>query len=204
MRKEIYLKIVSPEQCKAVQKVCFDNGVFWAMDKEEEYKNFNANFIFIHEQSMKWDLTVKIGEPFKKVDTELFIATNGSCDLEDLYFNKDARKNITFETAFVTRLNGKIIEEKIVDDNINLIVNDVVRCISLDEDNESSVEIGKEYIVMEIDKDDFPSIRVGEISESGKCVISIDKSWCNEEQLEFIGRCYCKDGKYSIKYCKED
>lgn len=82
--------------------------------------------------------------------------------------------------------------------DINLIVNDVVKCISLDEDNESFVEIGKEYVVIEIDSVGFPSIRVGEISESGECIVPIEKSWCNEEQLEFIGRCYCKKGIYYI------
>lgn len=35
MRKEIWLKIKNTEQCKAVQKVCFDNGIFWnTQDKE--------------------------------------------------------------------------------------------------------------------------------------------------------------------------
>lgn len=91
-----------------------------------------------------------------------------------------------------------------MDNDINLIVNDVVKCISLDEDNESSVEVGKEYVVIEIDRVGFPSIRVGEISESGKCIVPIEKSWCNDEQLEFIGRCYCQKGIYYINKFNND
>ena len=84
--------------------------------------------------------------------------------------------------------------------DINLIVNDVVKCVLLDKDNGSVLEVGKEYIVVEIDRFDTPEILLGELSEDNKVIEVLKSGWCYESQLKFIGRCQKKDGKYFVKY----
>ena len=82
--------------------------------------------------------------------------------------------------------------------SVKLRVNDVVKCVSLNEDISLLLEIGEEYIVIQTDKVGSPHIRVEQMTD----INGVRVCWGDEEQFELIGRVKkkLKNGKYVIDY----
>lgn len=83
MKTNIKLR-VTPEQSKAVQKICFANGINWYV-KENEISYTEAEYLFI-EPTRIWFMEIANHdsgietEGYIEVDADLFIRTNGTCE----------------------------------------------------------------------------------------------------------------------------
>ena len=83
MKTNIKLR-VTPEQSKAVQKICFANGIDWSA-RENKISHTVAEYLFI-EPTRIWFRGItdhnKGSETlgYTEVDADLFIRTNGTCE----------------------------------------------------------------------------------------------------------------------------
>ena len=70
---------VTPEQSKAVQKICFANGIGW--QQELSLKFLASPYLFIHDNFLSSTHSTRFYNTQKKeeVDPDLFIRTNGTC-----------------------------------------------------------------------------------------------------------------------------
>ena len=79
MKTNIKLR-VTPEQSKAVQKICFNNKIYWALTGSNfEEDNVRYIFIDIDAMTLAYDSTFFHKHKFEEVDADLFIRTNGTC-----------------------------------------------------------------------------------------------------------------------------
>ena len=80
---------VTPEQSEQIQKICFDNGVYWWTSKDSKTRDLDKPYLFIDDDGISY---CEIDEEnyFKQennteVIAELFIKTNGTCEvIEDI------------------------------------------------------------------------------------------------------------------------
>mgnify|MGYP003594716648 CR=1 FL=1 len=84
MKTNIKLR-VTPEQSKAVQNICFANGVFWYAGNGNEVRYTKAEYLFIDSDRVWFRVITdhNIGtetEGYTEVDADLFIRTNGTCE----------------------------------------------------------------------------------------------------------------------------
>ena len=71
---------VTPEQSKAVQKICFNNKIYWASTGSNfEEDNVRYIFIDINVMTLTYESTFFHKHRFEEVDASLFIRTKGSC-----------------------------------------------------------------------------------------------------------------------------
>ena len=81
MKTNIKLR-VTPEQSKAVQKICFNNKIYWAATGSN-FEDDNVRYIFINIDDMGMTLTYESTffhkHEFEEIDADLFIRTNGTC-----------------------------------------------------------------------------------------------------------------------------
>ena len=69
---------VLPEQSKEVQKICFDNGIYWINGSKN--LKLDSHYIFIRNTITKSnDDEIFIESPLKEIDAESFIKANGGC-----------------------------------------------------------------------------------------------------------------------------
>ena len=71
---------VTPEQSKKVQEICFENGIYWRMNREPVY--LNEPFLFINNIiSLMYSTEEEnfLKDEDEEVSAELFIRTNGTC-----------------------------------------------------------------------------------------------------------------------------
>lgn len=134
MKTNIKLR-VTPEQSKAVQKICFANGIEWLTFNssvaftDKEYLFIDSNRIWYrgianHDSGIK-----TVG--YTEVDTDLFIRTNGTCeesiDIVDNLSNNKSKEDMfkqygfeipNFDCAILAKVNndyiGYIIEKNTV------------------------------------------------------------------------------------------
>lgn len=134
MKTNIKLR-VTPEQSKAVQKICFANGIEW-MDGRNTPMHLNFEYLFIESNNI-WGRNVydhNVGsntEGYTEVDTDLFIRTNGTCeesiDIVDNLSNNKSKEDMfkqygfeipNFDCAILAKVNndyiGYIIEKNTV------------------------------------------------------------------------------------------
>lgn len=79
MKTNIKLR-VTPEQSKAVQKICFNNKIYWAATGSNfEEDNVRYIFIDIDVMSLTYESTFFHKHEFEEIDADLFIRTNGTC-----------------------------------------------------------------------------------------------------------------------------
>lgn len=94
---------VTPEQSKAVQKICFANGIDWIAG-ENKISYTIAEYLFI-ESNRIWyrgitDHTKGIEtEGYTEVDADLFIRTNGTCE-ESINIVDNSSNNKSKEDMF--------------------------------------------------------------------------------------------------------
>lgn len=72
---------VTPEQSQKVQEICFENGIFWGLEKNSRIDNLEEPFIFyrttgLYHSDSFYDFADK---SLEEVDADLFIRTNGTC-----------------------------------------------------------------------------------------------------------------------------
>ena len=80
MKTNIKLQ-VTPEQSKSVQKICFNNKIYWAATGSNfEEDNVRYIFIDIDVMTLTYDSTFFHEHMFEEVDADLFIRTNGTCE----------------------------------------------------------------------------------------------------------------------------
>ena len=86
---------VTPEQSKKVQKICFDNGIYWWSWRKAIVKDFihlDKPYLFIDKKEIT--CCNKDEEDFFKrennteVSAEYFIKTNGTCIYNEVIKNK--------------------------------------------------------------------------------------------------------------------
>ena len=86
MKTNIKLR-VTPEQSKAVQKICFANGINW---KQTDFNKstINVKYIFINLTNLTKCAYLASNyfeaHSYTEVDADLFIQTNGTCE-EDMF-----------------------------------------------------------------------------------------------------------------------
>lgn len=79
MKTNIKLR-VTPEQFKAVQKICFNDKIYWATTGSNfEKDNVRYIFIDIDVMTLTYECTFFHKHKFEEVDADLFIRTNGTC-----------------------------------------------------------------------------------------------------------------------------
>ena len=109
--------VVSPEQSRKVQEICFENGMEWAMGNY--VKHLDKPFIFINDSgSICHGRTSQLFNIDKneEVSAELFIRTNGTC-VEPKTLSEYLKENNAYE-AFIENcvtsvlLNPKSYERK--------------------------------------------------------------------------------------------
>ncbi len=134
MKTNIKLR-VTPEQSKAVQKICFANGINW-MDGRNTPMYLNFEYLFI-EPTRIWFRGIADHDSgietvgYTEVDTDLFIRTNGTCeesiDIVDNLSNNKSKEDMfkqygfeipNFDCAILAKVNndyiGYIIEKNTV------------------------------------------------------------------------------------------
>lgn len=77
--------IVTPEQSKRVQEICFENGIYWAGENKNKVRIY-SNYLYIrglitHDTSNNFIYFNDAKE--EEIDADLFIKTNGTCILSD-------------------------------------------------------------------------------------------------------------------------
>ena len=105
MKTNIKLR-VTPEQSKAVQKICFANGIDW--DGTGKFYHLSKPFIYIYELSIRCDDKESSGyfrnHKNKEVDADLFIRTNGTCeepiDIVDNLLNSKSKEDMFKQYGF--------------------------------------------------------------------------------------------------------
>ena len=95
---------VTPEQSKAVQKICFANGIGW--QQELSLKFLASPYLFIHDNFLSSTHSTRFYNTQKKeeVTAELFIRTNGTCvesiDIVDNSSNNKSKEDIFKQYGF--------------------------------------------------------------------------------------------------------
>lgn len=101
MKTNIKLRVM-PEQSKAVQKICFANGINWYV-KENEISYTETEYLFI-EPTRIWFRGIADHDSgietvgYTEVDADLFIRTNGTCeesiDIVDNLLNNKSKEDM--------------------------------------------------------------------------------------------------------------
>lgn len=79
MKTNIKLR-VTPKQSKSVQKICFNNKIYWAATGSNfEEDNVRYIFIDIDVMTLTYESTFFHKHKFEEIDADLFIRTNGTC-----------------------------------------------------------------------------------------------------------------------------
>ena len=79
MKTDIKLR-VTPEQSKAVQKICFNNKIYWAATGSNfEEDTVRYIFIDIDVMTLTYESDFFHKHEFEEIDADLFIRTNGTC-----------------------------------------------------------------------------------------------------------------------------
>lgn len=79
MKTNIKLR-VTPKQSKSVQKICFNNKIYWAATGSNfEEDNVRYIFIDINVMTLTYESTFFHKHKFEEIDADLFIRTNGTC-----------------------------------------------------------------------------------------------------------------------------
>lgn len=76
---------VTPEQSRKVQEICFSNGIYWAGENKNKVRVY-SNFLYIrglitHDSLNNFTYFKEAKE--EEIDADLFIKTNGTCELTD-------------------------------------------------------------------------------------------------------------------------
>lgn len=80
----------------------------------------------------------------------------------------------------------------------NLKVKDVVYFRRENCDTNCSAILDELYIVIATDNDNPPNISLAKLSDDKLRLEELERSWCDDEQLEFAGICRYKNEKYFI------
>ena len=104
MKTNIKLR-VTPEQSKAVQKICFNNKIYWAATGSNfEEDNVRYIFIDIDAMTLAYDSTFFHKHKFEEIDADLFIRTNGTCeesiDIVDNSSNNKSKEDMFKQYGF--------------------------------------------------------------------------------------------------------
>ena len=96
---------VTPEQSKAVQKICFNNKIYWAATGSNfEEDNVRYIFIDIDDMTLTYDSTLFHEHKFEEINADLFIRTNGTCvesiDIVDNSSNNKSKEDIFKQYGF--------------------------------------------------------------------------------------------------------
>lgn len=82
--------MVTPEQSRKVQEICFKNGLYWAGDNKYKIKTY-SNYLYIDAiitHDTLNNLTCFTDSKYQEINADLFIKTNGTCEessLNELY-----------------------------------------------------------------------------------------------------------------------
>lgn len=124
MKTNIKLK-VTPEQSKAVQKICFANNILWKPTNFNKYTS-NVSFIFINPTNLTKCTYLSSNyfeaHSYTEVDADLFIRTNGTCeesvDIVDNLSNNKSKEAVfkqygfevpDFDCTILAKVNDKCI-----------------------------------------------------------------------------------------------
>ena len=119
MKTNIKLR-VTPEQSKAVQKICFNNKIYWAATGSNfEEDNVRYIFIDIDAMTLAYDSTFFHKHKFEEIDADLFIRTNGTCvepeettieaTIEECQFEKYGFEKPDFECEILKEYNDHLV-----------------------------------------------------------------------------------------------
>lgn len=154
MKTNIKLR-VTPEQSKAVQKICFANGINW-MDGRNTPMYLNFEYLFI-EPTRIWfrgiadhDSGIET-EGYIEVDADLFIRTNGTCEelitqqeLDDMLNNK-SKEDMFNQYGFEVPDFDCTILAKVKDDYVGYYVTNNKAIIALSWSSNGSSYIETTY-----------------------------------------------------------
>ena len=138
MKTNIKLR-VTPEQSKAVQKICFANGINWSAG-ENEISYTEAEYLFIkpieiwfrdysdHNKGIET-------KGYTEVDADLFIRTNGTCeesiDIVDNLSNNKSKEDMFKQYGFEVPDFDCVILTKVNNDYVGYVINnDTVVAVS--------------------------------------------------------------------------
>ncbi len=119
MKTNIKLR-VTPEQSKAVQKICFNNKIYWAITGSD-FKEDNVRYIFIYIDVMTLtdESTFFHKHKLEEIDADLFIRTNGTCvepeettieaTIEECQFEKYGFEKPDFECEILKEYNNHLV-----------------------------------------------------------------------------------------------
>lgn len=119
MKTNIKLR-VTPEQSKAVQKICFNNKIYWAATGSNfEEDNVRYIFIDIDVMTLTYESTFFHKHKFEEIDADLFIRTNGTCvepeettieaTIEECQFEKYGFEKPDFECEILKEYNDHLV-----------------------------------------------------------------------------------------------
>ena len=137
MKTNIKLK-VTPEQSEAVQKICFEHGIFW---KQTHFNKDTSNvrYLFINQFDLtKCPLTSSSyfeAHSYTEVDADLFIRTNGTCeesiDIVDNSSNNKSKEDMFKQYGFEVPDFDCVILTKVNNDYVGYVIdNDTVVALS--------------------------------------------------------------------------
>lgn len=120
MKTKIKLR-VTPEQSKAVQKICFNNKIYWTITGSN-FKEDNVRYIFIYIDVMTLtdESTFFHKHKHEEIDADLFIRTNGTCvepeeettieaTIEECQFEKYGFEKPDFECEILKEYNDHLV-----------------------------------------------------------------------------------------------
>ena len=105
---------VTPEQSEKVQKICFENNIFWF--KEKRLSHLSSPFLYIKNNSLKY--TEK--ELLEEVDADLFIRTNGTCIEKEKFTYPMWFRYKVFDLGYIVRFDSLTTGEVIPHHNWTL------------------------------------------------------------------------------------
>ena len=128
MKTNIKLR-VTPEQSKAVQKICFANGINWASSGTNHI--YTCSTILISKNRRLLLMEDTTDAEYTEVDADLFIRTNGTCeesiDIVDNLSNNKSKEAVfeqygfevpDFDCTILTKVNHDYVGYVIDNDTI--------------------------------------------------------------------------------------
>ena len=125
MKTNIKLR-VTPEQSKAVQKICFANSIQWLTDDTNIPKYLEAPYLFIESDRIWYREITNHNKGYAEVDADLFIRTNGNCeesiDIVDNLSNNKSKEDMFKQYGFEVPDFDCVILTKVNNDYVGYVI----------------------------------------------------------------------------------
>ena len=153
IKQNIKMRVTS-EQSKKVQEICFENGIYWEVDRNTT-RCENKKYLYLNDEYITFGDTYEYFEEHdaKEIDAALFIRTNGTCEEAELLLSK----MIDFKDKEYIKLEKKVFNlRKQLEKHVVKIGNqkeEITRLLSQKEDLQNRLNTANRTVGMSINND---------------------------------------------------